>query len=95
LNNVINSSQDLSVFGEMQSFLNLETCEGRKREAMIRMIRYLQESINAPEQCCVPVIAAISGYCIGGAVDLITACDMRYCTADAVFSIKETDLAMV
>jgi enoyl-CoA hydratase len=39
--------------------------------------------------------SAVSGSCIGGAVDLITACDLRYCTQDSVFCIKETDLAMV
>jgi enoyl-CoA hydratase len=42
-----------------------------------------------------PVIASITGNCIGGAVDVITACDLRYCTDDATFCIKETDLAMV
>lgn len=43
----------------------------------------------------VPVIASISGPCIGGAVDLITACDLRYCDTSAAFSIKEVDLAIV
>lgn len=40
------------------------------------------------------MLAAIQGYCIGGAVDLISACDMRYCSADARFSIKEIDVGM-
>ena len=72
-----------------------ERCEGRRREALGHLIAFLQAQISSPEKCPVPVIAAISGHCIGGALDLVTACDIRYCTADTNFSIKETDLAMV
>lgn len=90
------TGMDLEVFGEMQKMSEKETCEGRKREALTNLIQFLQDSVSAPEALCpVPVIAAISGYCIGGAVDVITACDLRYATVDSSFSIKETDLAMV
>ena len=89
------SGMDLSVFAEMQQIAMLESCEGRRREALSNFIQYLQDCISAPENCCVPVICAVSGHCIGGAVDLMTATDLRYCTDDASFSIKETDLAMV
>ena len=41
-----------------------------------------------------PTIAMIRGYCIGGGVDMVTACDMRYCSVDAQFSIKEIDMGM-
>lgn len=89
------TGMDLSVFASMQSISAAESCEGRKRECLSHIIQYLQDVISAPERCAVPVICAISGHCTGGAVDLATACDLRYCTEDAEFSIKETDLAMV
>jgi enoyl-CoA hydratase len=89
------TGMDLSVFSEMQKLAKAEPCEGRKREALSNFIQFLQDAISAPEVCAVPVIAAISGHCIGGAVDLITACDMRYCTDNSTFCVKETDLAMV
>ena len=79
----------------MQDLASQESCEGRKREALANIIHFLQDAVSSTENCKVPVIAAISGNCIGGAVDLITACDLRYCTEDAVFCIKETDLGMV
>jgi enoyl-CoA hydratase len=67
---------------------------GRNADIIRRNVLRLQRSFNAVDQCRKPVIAAIHGYCIGGAIDLITACDMRYSTADAHFSIKEIDMGM-
>ena len=55
----------------------------------------LQASFNAVSDCPKPVIAAIHGYCLGGAVDLISACDIRVCSADTVFSVRETKMAIV
>lgn len=72
-----------------------EACEGRKREKLRRQILALQAPINAIEQCSKPVIAAIHGGCIGGGVDIAAACDLRYCTEDAYFSIREIDMGMV
>lgn len=89
------TGMDLDVFASLPQISSLEPCEGRKREGISRLIRFLQNAISGAENCPVPVIAKISGHCIGGAVDLITACDLRYCTKNSTFSIKETDLAMV
>ncbi|MPR35436.1 crotonase/enoyl-CoA hydratase family protein [Salmonirosea aquatica] len=72
-----------------------ENCEGRKREKLRKQILALQVPINAIEQCSKPVIAAIHGGCIGAGVDLVAACDLRYCTEDAFFSIREIDMGMV
>jgi len=89
------TGMDLSVFAEMQSSGSKESCEGRRREGINKFIQYLQDGVSAPENCAVPVIAAVSGNCIGGAIDIITACDLRYCTKDASFCVKEIDLAIV
>jgi enoyl-CoA hydratase len=62
----------------------------RTREAALRF----QESFNALERARVPVLAAIQGGCIGGGVDMISACDARYCTADAFFCIQEINLGL-
>lgn len=67
---------------------------GRNAEALRRQILSLQNTFNAVDRCRKPVIAAVHGYCIGGAIDLISACDMRYSTLDALFSIKEIDMGM-
>ena len=67
---------------------------GRNAERLRRQILKLQSSFNAVDSCRKPVIAAIQGYCIGGAIDLIAACDMRYSTLNAQFSIKEIDMGM-
>jgi enoyl-CoA hydratase len=58
-------------------------------------IRALQASINALADLEIPVIAAVHGYCIGGAIDLICACDIRLASTDAVFSVRETKVAIV
>ena len=57
-------------------------------------VKYLQDSFSALENCRIPVLAAIQGGCIGGAVDLITACDMRYGTADSYVTIYEIKVGM-
>jgi enoyl-CoA hydratase len=65
------------------------------RTELWRMVLELQATITAVASCPAPVIAAIHGWCIGGGVDLITACDLRICTGDARFSVRETKVAMV
>jgi enoyl-CoA hydratase len=55
----------------------------------------LQSSVTAVAQCPKPVIAAVHGYCIGGGVDLISACDIRLASSDAVFSVREAKVAIV
>jgi len=71
------------------------TCGGRRSEKIIGFVKQLQGCVNAIELCSKPVLAAIHNGCIGGGVDIAAACDMRYCTDDAYFTIKEIDLGMV
>ncbi|WP_150629566.1 crotonase/enoyl-CoA hydratase family protein, partial [Pseudomonas fluorescens] len=67
---------------------------GRNARMLRRKILQMQASFTAVDQCRKPVLAAVQGYCIGGAIDLIAACDMRYAAEDAQFSIKEIDIGM-
>ena len=71
------------------------SCAGREAEAMYRHVRRLQESFTAVERCRAPVVCAVQGACFGGGVDLAAACDVRVCARDAVFCVKEVDLAIV
>ncbi|UCV04720.1 crotonase/enoyl-CoA hydratase family protein [Dechloromonas denitrificans] len=85
---------DLAMLGSIQQ--RIAGPDGaRSREALRRLILDLQDCLTAIERCRKPVLAAIHGACVGGALDLVTCCDMRYATSDAIFSIKEIDLAMV
>ena len=54
----------------------------------------MQKSFNVLESCRIPVLAAIQGGAIGGGVDLATACDMRYATEDAFFTVFEINIGM-
>ena len=58
------------------------------------VVKPLQDSVSSCEKARVPVIAAMHGYCIGAGVDISSACDVRMCSADTKFSIKEVDLAL-
>ena len=71
-----------------------DDCEARKREKLRRVILELQDTLTSLERCRKPVIAAIHGACIGGGIDLICCADMRYCSSEAFFSIKEIDMGM-
>ncbi len=83
---------DLDMLG--QAARAMTTDVGRLAEGIRRNVLRLQRAFNVVDECRKPVIAAIHGYCIGGAIDLITACDMRYATSSASFSIKEIDMGM-
>jgi enoyl-CoA hydratase len=66
----------------------------RARSARAEILR-LQASVTSVAECALPVIAAVHGYCIGGGVDLAAACDIRLASTDALFSVRETKVAIV
>ena len=91
------AGMDLANFQSDGDFLSADTkkiTQGRRSEAQFRVTRDLQYSISCLEKSRIPVIAAIQGACIGGAVDLITACDIRYASSDAFFCIQEINIGM-
>lgn len=87
---------------DVSSFMKAESDDPKEqRAARIRAgsdfyatVKNMQDSFTSLEECRIPVIAAIQGGCIGGGVDLITACDMRYATEDAFITIFETNIGM-
>ena len=58
-------------------------------------LRALFESCDGIEACPKPVIAAVNGMCIGGGLDIVSACDIRLCTEDATFSLREAAIGLV
>lgn len=66
-----------------------------EREKLWRLIHQLQASMASVAKSSKPVIAAIHGACIGGGLDLVSACDIRYASADAFLSLRETRMAIV
>lgn len=88
------AGMDLSVFAQDGAV----TSEGRDHyvaaEQFRSNIRQIQSSFNALEEARVPVLFAIQGGVIGGAIDMITAGDIRWCTRDAFFCIQEINIAM-
>ena len=65
------------------------------RERLRETIMQGQESMNAIERCRKPVIAAVHSHCIGGGIDMLSACDIRIATRDALFSIRETRIGVI
>ena len=91
------AGMDLANFQDDGDFLSTDTkkvSQGRRSEAQFRVTRELQYTISCLEKARMPVIAAIQGACVGGAVDLVTACDIRYATNDAFFCIQEINIGM-
>ncbi len=69
--------------------------QAEARTELLGVIGDFQDGVTAVAKCSKPVIAAVSGWCIGGGVDLISAADVRLASADAKFSIREARLAIV
>ncbi|CAJ0607602.1 unnamed protein product, partial [Cylicocyclus nassatus] len=66
----------------------------RKARLIRKEILKMQKAFTNIEECCKPVIAAVHGVCFGGGIDIISACDIRHCTQDALFSVKEVDVGL-
>lgn len=67
----------------------------RPRTDFHATVKRMQQSITAVADCRTPTIASVHGWCIGGGVDLISAVDIRYASADAKFSVREVKLSIV
>jgi enoyl-CoA hydratase len=72
----------------------LDTATPRARLSFQDSLRKLMDCFDAIDQARFPVICAIQGGCIGGALDLATACDIRVCSADAFFTVQEIQIGM-
>ncbi|MBW8637133.1 crotonase/enoyl-CoA hydratase family protein [Hoeflea sp. WL0058] len=83
---------DLAAFSSIAALFTNEP--GRAAYAMRELILKLQNSLTALEQARFPVIAAVHGACLGGGMDLISACDIRLAARDAYFSIEEINIGM-
>jgi enoyl-CoA hydratase len=86
---------DLAAMGGAITGGGGSTPEVERRRRLRKEIKRLQASITSVAACPKPVIAAVHGACIGGGIDLISACDIRLAAADARFSVRETRIAMV
>jgi enoyl-CoA hydratase len=88
---------DLKAFGPTfaGAAAEAESSDAARRWRLRRTIKRMQATMTAVADCPKPVIAAVHGYCIGGGIDLITACDIRLAAADAIFSVRETKIAIV
>jgi len=67
----------------------------RERTKLLDLILQLQGAFDSVVRCRKPVIAAIHGWCVGGGLDFAAACDVRLCSEDARFSLREVKLAIV
>jgi len=85
---------DLSMLMNITGLEDIK-CQARKREKFIEDLVYLQDCVSSIEKCRKPVIAAIQKACVGGGVDIASACDMRFATVDAYFCVKEVDMGLV
>ena len=84
------SGIDTSLFAQ----LAVSKKDGNARVAFYQEVKQLQQTFTVLENARVPVLVAVQGGCIGGGLDFITACDIRYATKDAFFTLFETNLAM-
>jgi len=83
---------DLNEFGG--DLMSQDGEPARRADQLRRMIAAMQESFSVLDRCRLPVIAAVQGGCIGGGMDLVSACDMRFASTDAFFTVQEINIAI-
>jgi enoyl-CoA hydratase len=89
------AGMDLSVFTDGDGVTGGAGADPYVRnEAFRRHVHHLQNTFSILDEARVPVLVAIQGGCVGGAVDMTSACDIRYASADAFFQIAEINIAM-
>jgi enoyl-CoA hydratase len=84
----------IGMIGEMPELLDNEQKGGVKWQ-LLKKIYPLQLTMTCIEKCRKPVIAAVHGHCVGAGLDMITACDIRLASKDAVFSLREAAVGFV
>src|ERR1700752_5271476 len=85
---------DLPAMGGTFAPMMAEGALARPRADFHAELRRMQNAITAVADCRTPTIASVQGWCIGGGVDLISAVDIRYASADAKFSVRRGRLAL-
>lgn len=88
------AGMDISVFTDGESVTASGGDQYVRAEAFRKFVLTLQGSFSCLDEARIPAIAAIQGGCIGGGVDMTSACDIRYATADAFFQIAEINIGM-
>jgi len=83
-----------AMMGDWAPMLGGDSLAG-PRTAFLDQVRSLQAAVSSIAECRKPVVAAVSGWCIGGGVDVVAAADVRLASADAKFSVREVRVAIV
>ncbi len=86
------AGMDLQTFG---GAIAMDDASAEGRAAIFDLLSDMQHTFTLIEQLRMPVVFAIQGGCIGGAVDMVTAGCLRYCSADAFFCVQEINIGMV
>jgi enoyl-CoA hydratase len=84
-----------AMMGDLGSHFGAAENLAAERTRLLDLVGDMQKAFDNVAACRKPVIAAINGWCIGGGLDLIAACDIRLCSADARFSLREVKVAIV
>lgn len=79
----------------LQDTTLLSTKTALERDSLRRTVEMLQDAVTCVETCRMPVIAAVQGGCMGAGLDLVCACDFRFVTEDAFFSIQEIAIGLM